>query len=72
MGHIRTVDTEGKSIMSKFRNWYVKNQDAITWFIVGVLTVNTIHNLANQEWIWAVVNVVLIWANVRFSDVRLK
>ncbi len=58
--------------MSNFRNWYVRNQDAITWFIVGVLTVNTIHNLANQEWIWAAINAVLIYANVKLSGVRLR
>lgn len=57
--------------MSKFRNWYVRNQDAITWFIIGFLTVNLIHNLADQEWIWAVVNAVLIWANYKLSGIRL-
>lgn len=58
--------------MSNFRNWYVRNQDAITWFIVGFLTVNLIHNLANQEWIWAVINSVLIYANVKLNRVRLR
>jgi hypothetical protein len=57
--------------MSKFRNWYVRNQDAITWFIIGFLTVNLIHNLADQEWIWSVVNAVLIWANYKLSGIRL-
>jgi hypothetical protein len=25
-------------MMNSFKNWYVGNQDAITWFIIGVLT----------------------------------
>jgi hypothetical protein len=58
--------------MSNFRNWYVTHQDAITWFIIGWLSFGFIDRLINQDWIWAVVNAVLIWANVRLSKVRLK
>jgi hypothetical protein len=58
--------------MNKFRDWYVRNQDAITWFIIGFLTLSIIENVSRQEYVWAVVQAVLIWINYKLSNVRLR
>jgi hypothetical protein len=58
--------------MNKFRDWYVRNQDAITWFIIGFLTLSIIENVSRQEYVWAVVQAVLIWINYKLSNVRLQ
>lgn len=59
-------------MIQKFRNWYVRNQDAITWFLIGWLTLAMIDNIVKQEYIWAVVQAVLIWVNYKLSKVRLQ
>ena len=59
-------------MISQFRNWYVHNQDAITWFLIGWLTLSMIDNIANKQYVWAVVQAVLIWVNYKLSKVRLQ
>jgi hypothetical protein len=58
--------------MNKFRDWYMRNQAAITWFIIGFLTLSIIENVSRQEYVWAVVQAVLIWINYKLSNVRLR
>lgn len=58
--------------MNSFRDWYVRNQDAITWFIIGWLAFGMIDNVVKQEYVWAVIQAVLIWANYKLSKVRLQ
>ena len=59
-------------MMTQFRNWYVRNQDAITWFIIGWLAFGMLDNVVKQEYIWAAVQAVLIWVNYKLSKVRLQ
>lgn len=59
-------------MMNNFRNWYVRNQDAITWFIIGWLSLNCVNNLAKGEFIWAAVDLLIIWLNVKLINVRLS
>jgi hypothetical protein len=58
--------------MNKFRQWYVDNQDAITWFIIGWLTFAMLDNIVQQQYTWAVVQAVLIWINYKLSKIRLQ
>ena len=58
--------------MNGFKNWYVSNQDAITWFVIGFLTQSLMLNFARGEWIWAVITVALIWLNYALRKVRLQ
>jgi hypothetical protein len=58
--------------MSKFRDWYVRNQDAITWFIIGWLTFAMLDNVVKQQYIWALVQAVLIWVNYKLSKIRIQ
>jgi hypothetical protein len=58
--------------MNKFLQWYVDNQDAITWFIIGWLTFAMLDNIVQQQYTWAVVQAVLIWINYKLSKIRLQ
>lgn len=58
--------------MNKFRNWYVDNQDAITWFLIGVLTISMIDYASKGNWLWAGISAVMIVANYWFRKVRIK
>ena len=58
--------------MSQFRNWYVRNQDAITWFIIGFLSMSLINSLANGNWIWAAVESLIIYANYKVRNFRMQ
>jgi hypothetical protein len=57
--------------MSNIRNWYVSNQDAITWFVIGFLVQSLILNLAGGEWIWAGITTAMIWLNYTLRNVRV-
>lgn len=59
-------------MITQFKNWYVRNQDAITWFIIGWLAFGMLDNVVKQEYIWAAVQAVLIWGNYKLSKVRLQ
>lgn len=58
--------------MTKFREWYVRHQDAITWTVIGFLTFALIDNLAHHNWFWAAVDAVLIYINYKLRDFRLR
>jgi hypothetical protein len=55
-----------------FREWYVRNQDAITWFIIGWLTFAGIDNFINGQYIWCLINLGLAFINYKLNYVRLK
>lgn len=57
--------------MSGFKHWYIRNQDAITWFIIGWLAFAGIDNLLNGSYFWAAVDAFLIWVNYKLISVRL-
>lgn len=58
--------------MSNFKNWYVSNQDAITWFIIGFLTQTMLYNFSHGDWVWGLVSAALIWLNYSLRKVRLQ
>lgn len=58
--------------MSKFREWYVQNQDAITWFIIGVLTSGMLDQLARHNFWLAALSAVLILGNYKMLDHKMK
>jgi len=58
--------------MSQFRNWYVRNQDAITWFIIGWLCLSCIDNLCNQHYGFALLDAIIIYVNYKFFGIRLQ
>lgn len=58
--------------MSKFREWYVRNQDAITWFLIGLLTSGMLEQLGKDNYWLAALSAVLILANYKMLDYKLK
>lgn len=58
--------------MSKIRNWYVKHQDVITWFVIGMLLVAAVNSAIHGAWIWAVVCAALAVINYRFRKFRMQ
>ena len=57
--------------MSGFKNWYVRNQDSITWFIIGWLALALLRALGDGEYFWAAIDAALIWLNYKLVSVRL-
>ena len=57
--------------MNNYRNWYSRNQDAITWFLIGWLSMGMFDNLFKGDYVWAAVNAAFIWVNYKLISVRL-
>ena len=57
--------------MSNFRNWYVRNQDAITWFIIGWLSMSCLDSLIRGSYVWAAIQAAIAYANYKLNDIRL-
>lgn len=50
--------------MNGFVNWYTRNYEAITWFIIGWLSLDLLHEFARGNWIGCLFDIALIWINV--------
>jgi hypothetical protein len=58
--------------MNTFKQWYVRNQDEITWFIMGWLSLSCVDNLSNRHYVMALADAVIVYANYKLAGVRLK
>lgn len=58
--------------MRNFREWYVRNQDAITWFLIGWLSTGLLQHLFQGDYGWAAIDAFLIWANYKLLKVRMQ
>ena len=58
-------------MLNNFRSWYIRNQDAITWFLIGLLTAGGIDALIEERYISAVINFALAYANYKLSAIRM-
>lgn len=57
--------------MSAFGNWYSRNQDAITWFLVGWCTFAGLDNLVSGDYFWAALNFAFAYLNYKLSVIRI-
>ena len=57
--------------MNKFREWYVTNQDAITWFLIGLLTMQGLNELAKGDYVWAGISFAVAYANYAIRRFRM-
>jgi len=55
----------------KFHNWYVTNQDAITWFLIGLLFSQGTEQFARGNYIWAAVLWFIAYANYGVRKIRV-
>lgn len=54
------------------RNWYVRNQDAVTWFLIGWLSLAGLDALAEGRYMWALFDFVLVYINYKLRSVRFQ
>lgn len=57
--------------MSNFSNWYIRNQDAITWFMIGWLVYACGDAVSEGRYGWAVFNAALAYANYAMRNFRM-
>jgi hypothetical protein len=57
--------------MNKIREWYTRNQDAISWFLIGLLSGQALDQLARREYFGALLSAALAAVNYYFVRVRL-
>jgi hypothetical protein len=57
--------------MNKFKTWYVDNQDAITWFVIGLLTSSGIDQLARGSYLLAGISFAVAYLNYSLRKTRL-
>ena len=52
--------------MNKFIQWYYRYNTEITWFIIGWLALNAIHDLGRGDWFSFIIDSFLIALNYSF------
>jgi hypothetical protein len=57
-------------MLDNFRRWYLRNYEAITWFLIGFITLNLVNNLSRGNYSGAVIDVIIIAANYFFVSRR--
>lgn len=57
--------------MSAFRSWYHEHQDAISWFLIGFLTMGGLDALAVGNYTSALISLSLAGANYYLIRYRL-
>ena len=55
-----------------FRSWYVINQDAISWFVIGWLTCSSQTLLVQGSYILASLGLLLAFINYKLIDHRIQ
>ena len=49
--------------MNGIRQWYLKNQNEITWFLIGFLIAASVHSFSAGEYEDAAFSLLMAWAN---------
>jgi hypothetical protein len=50
-------------MLDNFRSWYLRNQNEITWALIGFLFAAALHSISQGEYIDATFSLLLAWAN---------
>lgn len=58
--------------MTAFREWYIKHQDAITWFVIGVCVMAGLGSLAAGNYVNAVINFGIAALNYFINDYKIE
>lgn len=58
--------------MTKFKQWYVRNQDAITWFIIGWMLPSGIYSLSQGDLLWSAIQFTIAGTNYFLRRIQLK
>lgn len=54
------------------REWFIKHQDAITWFVIGVCVMSGITSLAAGNYISAAINLGIAALNYCIRGYKMK
>ena len=58
--------------MNRFKQWYVRNQDEITWFLIGFLTFAGFNDVINHNYGMAAFNFAMVYGNYKLAGIRLQ
>jgi hypothetical protein len=50
-------------MLTNFRNWYLKNQNEITWFLIGFLIAAAVYSFSKGEYEDAGFSLLMAFAN---------
>jgi hypothetical protein len=53
--------------MNKFRQWYLNNQQEITWFLIGFLVMAGLQDLRVGDYVGAVISFGLAYINYKLN-----
>ena len=56
--------------MNDFRNWYIRYQDNINWFVIGWLAFAMLDNLGRGSYGWAALDAALIYINYNLGKMQ--
>lgn len=59
------------NIMKQFDQWYSRNQDAVTWFLIGALVTSGIDAFSHRDYFWAAWNLSFAFINYKLIPVRV-
>lgn len=57
--------------MEAFRNWYIKYQDQISWFLIGFLVNSGLTALAEEHYLSALLSFGIAYLNYILTRTRL-
>ena len=52
--------------MEKFRQWYLRNYNEITWFLIGFLIMGALVDLGQQDYVGALLCLGIAFVNYLF------
>lgn len=58
--------------MTAFREWYIKHQDAITWFVIGLCFMAGLSSLAAGNYVNAAINFGIAVLNYFLNAHKMK
>ena len=57
--------------MSNFRSWYIRNQDKLTWFVIGWCGYGAVQSLTEGKYVSAAVLALLAYGNYKLDKIKL-
>jgi hypothetical protein len=50
-------------MLTQFKFWYLKNQNEITWFLIGFLFATAVHSFSTGNYVDSAFSLILVVAN---------
>jgi hypothetical protein len=54
--------------MNKFREWYIRNSNEITWFVIGMCTITGVLALAAGNYVSGIINLGIAYINYLMNN----